>query len=110
MQNEEMAKWIEGTLGPDVPLHFSRFHPQYMLKNLPKTPIRSLNAAREISLNAGMKFVYVGNVLDKKAASTYCPKCDKVLVGRIAYTVTENNVKKGACGFCGESIPGVWSP
>jgi len=105
---KEMAKWIVDTLGTDVPLHFSRFYPQYLLRNLPQTPISSLMAAREISMNAGIKFVYVGNVPGSEAANTYCPDCGRLLIRRIGNRVIENYLKEGHCKYCGESIPGVW--
>ncbi len=105
----EMVKWIIDNVGPEVPLHFSRFYPMYKLKNLPPTPVKTLERAREIALEEGMKFVYIGNVFGHKAENTYCPKCGRVIIKRKGYTIYENNIKKGKCKFCGERIPGVWS-
>ena len=103
-----LAKWLFDSVGPDVPLHFSRFHPIYRLKNLPPTPVDALIRAREIAREVGMRYVYVGNVPGLEAENTFCPKCGKIVVGRRAYFIEENNIKNGTCGYCGERIPGVW--
>lgn len=104
----KMVKWIVNELGPDVPIHFSRFYPMYKLKELPPTPVRTLERAREIAIGEGMKFVYIGNVFGHEAENTYCPKCKRVLIRRKGYTIIENNIKNGRCRFCKEKIPGVW--
>jgi pyruvate formate lyase activating enzyme len=106
---KEMCKWMVKDLGKDVPLHFTRFQPMYLLKNLPPTPVSSLERAREIALEEGMNFVYVGNVPGHEGEHTYCPKCKQVVVGRIGYTITQMNLKNGKCKFCGNTIPGVWN-
>lgn len=105
----DMSKWMVTDLGKDVPLHFTRFQPLYLLKNLPPTPVSSLEKAREIAMEEGMNFVYVGNVPGHEGEHTYCPKCKKVVVGRIGFTITQMNLKNGKCKFCGNPIPGVWS-
>jgi len=105
----EMCKWMVTDLGKDVPLHFTRFTPLYLLKNLPPTPVSSLEKAREIALGEGMNFVYIGNVPGHEGGNTYCPKCKQVVVGRIGFTITQMNLKNGKCKFCGNPIPGVWS-
>lgn len=105
----EMCKWMVANLGRDVPLHFSRFHPMYLLKNLPPTPVSSLERAREIALEEGMNFVYVGNVPRHQGEHTYCPNCKEVVIGRIGYTITRMNLENGKCRSCGNPIPGVWS-
>ena len=105
----KMCKWMVADLGKDVPLHFTRFHPMYLLKNLPPTPVSSLERAREIALGEGMNFVYVGNVPGHEGEHTYCPKCKQVVIGRIGYTITQMNLKNGKCKFCESPIPGVWS-
>ena len=106
-----MCKWIKKELGPDVPLHFSAFHPMYKLKNLPRTPKTTMFAAYDIARAEGLHYVYVGNVhpAGHKAEKTYCPKCSKVVIGRSAYRITERHIKDGKCSFCGHPIPGVWS-
>ncbi|MDH4222317.1 MAG: AmmeMemoRadiSam system radical SAM enzyme [candidate division Zixibacteria bacterium] len=105
----KMCQWILANLSPDVPIHFTRFTPMYLLKNLPLTPVSSLEKAREIALETGLKFVYVGNVPGHKAENTFCPKCQQMLIGRYGFTITRMNLQKGKCKFCGEKIPGVWA-
>ncbi len=103
-----MSKWIVKELGRDVPVHFTRFHPMYLLKNLPPTPVSSLEKAREIAQEEGMNFVYVGNVPGNKGEHTYCPDCKRVLIERVGYRIIQMNLKEGKCKFCGNAIPGVW--
>jgi len=105
-----MADWLMGEIGPDVPVHFTRFHPMYQLTNLPVTPVSTLERARGILMDRGMKFVYVGNVPGHPGESTYCPGCGKRIIERgRGYSVGEISMKDGKCSFCGSSIPGVWS-
>ena len=106
---EAMSVWIRETLGPDVPLHFSRFHPQYMLKNLPPTPVETIEMARNTAMNAGLRYVYIGNVPGHPGESTYCHQCKKIVIQRVGYRIYEMNLNDGVCMFCGEKIPGVWS-
>ena len=105
----DMSRWIADELGPNVPLHFTRFQPQYMLKSLPPTPVRTLEIAREIALQAGLHYVYIGNVPGHDAEHTYCPKCRAVLIRRSGFRVAIEDFKGGSCGRCGLRIPGVWS-
>ena len=104
----EMCKWILKNLGPDVPVHFSRFVPLYKLTNLPPTPIETLTGARKTAMDAGLKFVYIGNIRHE-GESTFCPKCKKLLIERVGFFVKQNNIANGKCKFCNTSIPGVWS-
>jgi pyruvate formate lyase activating enzyme len=104
----EMCRWIVKNLGPDVPLHFSRFFPYYKLKDLPPTPLETLRDARKIAQDAGIRYVYIGNIRTE-AESTACHKCRKLLIERIGYFVKQNHVAGGKCRFCGTAIPGVWS-
>ncbi len=104
----EMCTWILKNLGPDVPVHFSRFFPHYKLNNLPPTPIETLTGARKTAMDVGLKFVYIGNIRHE-GESTFCPKCKKMLIERIGYFVKQNNISNGKCRFCGTSIPGIWS-
>ena len=106
---KEMANWLMGEIGPDIPVHFTRFHPTYRLTNLPVTPVSTLERARNILMDRGMKFVYVGNVPGSPAESTYCPKCNKNIIDRVGYTIGGIKIKDGKCTYCGTSIPGVWS-
>lgn len=103
-----MSKWIYDNLGPDTPLFFTRFAPQYRLANLPATPLETLEEARKVAMAAGLRYVYIGNVPGHPAENTYCPGCGRVVVKRYGYTIVENNIKDGKCAFCGTKIPGVW--
>lgn len=104
----EMCQWIMKNLGPDVPLHFSRFFPQYKLKDLPPTPFEILRDARNTAMNEGLRYVYIGNIRSE-AENTYCPRCKNLLIERIGYFVRQNNITRGRCRFCNTIIPGVWS-
>lgn len=103
-----LCRWIAREVGKDVPFHFLRFHPDYRLRTLPPTPVRTLEEARQRALEAGLKFVYVGNVPDHEAENTYCPRDGRLLIERRGYLVTQNNLTDGHC-TCGEKIPGVWT-
>jgi len=106
---QEMCRWIRENLGPEVPLHFSRFFPAYRMTHLPPTPIRTLEQAREIAVKEGMQFVYVGNVPGHRFNSTFCPKCNRVIVSRLHFTVMNVNIQNGKCWYCGCPIPGIWA-
>jgi pyruvate formate lyase activating enzyme len=103
-----MCDWIVENLGPDVPLHFSKFWPMYQLKNLPPTPEASLISARNIAISKGINYVYIGNIPEHEGNNTYCPGCKKLIIERLGYTVTQNHIEAGACKFCGNNIPGRW--
>jgi pyruvate formate lyase activating enzyme len=102
------ARWVKTELGPDVPLHFSQFHPEYLLKNLPTTPVQTLERAKAISDAEGLNYVYIGNIPGHPAESTRCPKCRRVVVERTGFTVRAFNLDRGKCRFCNNPIPGVW--
>ncbi len=103
-----LARWIFDAVGPDVPLHFSRFHPIYRLKNLPPTPVETLRRAHGIAREAGLRYVYLGNVPGLEEENTFCPKCGKLLIERKAYFIGEKRLRDGNCAYCGEKIAGVW--
>ncbi|MGD0546644.1 MAG: AmmeMemoRadiSam system radical SAM enzyme [Terracidiphilus sp.] len=103
-----LAQWIKANLGADVPLHFTQYHPEYLLKNLPITPVETLERAKAIADAEGLHFVYIGNVPGHPAQNTYCPKCRKMVVERVGFTASEMLIKKGCCPFCQQPIPGVW--
>ena len=105
---KEMCVWIRDNLGPDVPLHFSRFMPAFKLENLPPTPVEKLQEAYVIAKAAGLKYVYLGNLPGNPEENTYCPRCGKIVVKREGYRILENNISKGKCKFCGYSIAGRW--
>jgi pyruvate formate lyase activating enzyme len=104
-----MCEWIRENLGPEVPLHFSRFHPAYRLTDLPATPIATLERAYETARSAGMEYVTIGNVPGHRLNSTFCPQCDRPLIKRMHFQVLENNIENGQCRFCGKPIPGLWA-
>ena len=105
---QNMARWVKANLGTDVPVHFSRFHPEYLLKNLPVTPLRTLGRAKTIADAEGLHYVYLGNVPGHPAEKTYCPKCRRVVVDREGYTINAVNIRKGKCRYCQQEIAGVW--
>ncbi len=105
---KRMCEWIYSNMGPDTPVFFSRFTPQYRLGNLPATPIETLEKAREIALGTGLRYVYLGNVPGHPGENTYCPGCGRVLIRRYGYAILENNIRDGRCVFCAEKIPGIW--
>ncbi len=103
-----MCLWIKDYLGADTPLHFSRFFPMYKLLNLNPTPVESLERARRIALECGLKYVYIGNLAGHPAENTYCPLCGKLLIERRGYFILQNHIRDGKCEYCGEKIEGVW--
>jgi pyruvate formate lyase activating enzyme len=103
-----LARWIKTNLGVDVPVHFTQFHPEYLLKNLPITPVPALERAKAIADAEGLHYVYIGNVPGHPAEHTYCPKCRRIVVERIGLTVKQMLIRKDACPFCKQTIPGVW--
>jgi|WetSurMetagenome_2_1015567.scaffolds.fasta_scaffold22122_2 pyruvate formate lyase activating enzyme len=105
----ELSKWVAGEVGPDVPVHFTRFHPDYQLMNLPPTPVATLERAREIAKAQGLHYAYIGNVPGHPGENTYCPKCNLTLIERSGMFTTANRLKGGACPQCATKIPGVWT-
>ncbi len=104
----QMCLWIKGELGSDTPIHFSRFYPMYKLKNLPPTPVPTLERARRVALGVGLEYVYIGNVPGHEGENTYCPMCKKLLIQRIGYRILQNNLAGSRCPYCGHSLPGIW--
>jgi pyruvate formate lyase activating enzyme len=104
-----LATWIARELGRDVPVHFTRFHPDYKLLNLPPTPVATLERARQIAMARGIRYAYVGNVPGHAGNHTYCPKCGRIVIRRSGFFVVENNLWKGECKACRQPIAGVWS-
>jgi pyruvate formate lyase activating enzyme len=105
---KELCRWIKAELGKDIPVHFTRFHPQYLLKNLPPTPIRTLEVAKQIGDAEGLNYVYIGNVPGHPAENTICPKCGTVVINRTGYTIHEKNLAEGRCKKCSFEIAGIW--
>jgi pyruvate formate lyase activating enzyme len=106
---KKMCLWIKQEVGSDVPLHFSRFYPLYKLRNLPPTPVETLEQARSMALSVGLEYVYIGNVPGHAGENTYCPSCKRVLIARKGYYIVANEVVKGRCRYCGKRIPGIWA-
>lgn len=104
-----LARWIRSSLGEETPLHFSAFTPRYRMKHLPPTPIETLERARHIALSEGLYFVYVGNVLSRNGATTFCPDCNAALIERRGYTILQNKIRQGHCSSCGKEIYGRWN-
>jgi pyruvate formate lyase activating enzyme len=102
-----MCAWIARELGPDVPLHFTAFHPDYKMTDLPRTPAATLTRARAIAMRAGLHYVYTGNVHDREGGTTYCPACNAALIVRDWHEILRYRVTAGgACPDCGTSIAG----
>ncbi len=103
-----LADWVLAHLGPDVPLHFSAFHPDHELRHLPATPPETLHAARRIARETGLHHVYEGNV-HGAGSHTLCPGCGQPLIRRSWHEVLENRLVDGRCPDCGTDIPGRWN-
>ena len=106
---KKMCRWIKAELGEDVPLHFNRFYPAYRLKNIPPTPVSVLEDARQIAIDEGINYVYIGNVPGHKYNSTFCPMCGSLLIDRVHFVVSKNRMREGKCPSCGLAISGIWS-
>jgi pyruvate formate lyase activating enzyme len=117
--NDDMARiasmcgWIRENLGAGTPLHFSRFWPRWKMKNLPPTPAETLEAARDTALEAGLKYVYVGNMRSREGENTFCPNPDcpdrgRPLIARVGYEILGNRLANGRCPACATAIEGVW--
>lgn len=102
------CRWIAEQLGRDVPLHFTAFHPDYKLTQVERTPASSLLRGRRIALEEGIRFVYVGNVVDEEGQTTWCPGCGRALIEREWHSIRRNLVAGGRCPSCGAAIPGVF--
>lgn len=105
---EALCSWLVTNLSPEIPLHFSRFFPNYQMKNLPPTPAATMLRAREIAKTAGLYYVYLGNILLPDGQNTFCPDCGELVVERRAYEILQNNIKDGRCPRCQRAIYGVW--
>jgi len=105
----DMTQWVVKELGPDVPMHFTAFHPDWKMLDVPPTPFDTLTKARSIALNNGVRYAYTGNVHDEKGESTYCHHCGEKLIGRDWYVLSTWNLDEhGACKKCGTACAGVF--
>ena len=108
---EAESRWLMEHLGPDVPLHFTAFHPDWKMTDTPATPPRTLGLARRIAMESGLRYVYTGNIHDRAGGSTYCHGCGAVLIGRDWYDLTAWNLSAdGRCLACGTACAGVLDP
>ncbi len=104
----ELCRWMRANLGEDTPLHFLRFVPHYRLENLPPTPVETLETAWKIARDAGMRYVYLGNVPGHPSESTRCASCGTVVIRRTGYRLESVDLKEGRCPSCGGVLPGVF--
>ncbi|MCC6123642.1 MAG: AmmeMemoRadiSam system radical SAM enzyme [Pirellulales bacterium] len=103
---EAMCRWIAAELGPDVPLHFSAFHPDFKLTDRGPTPTSTLRFAADLARDAGLRYVYTGNVIDREHEHTYCPGCKRRVIEREGYELGEFRIAAGRCDFCNTPIAG----
>ena len=106
---KEMCNWIVEELGTGVPLHFARFYPLYKLSELPRTPVSTLEEARDTALKAGLDFVYIARVTDHEGENTFCPGCGEKIISRVGFVIEETHLEEGRCRHCGLEIPGRWN-
>ena len=105
----EMCEWVVENLGPDMPMHFSAFHPDFKMMDVPSTPPSTLTMARDIAMKAGVRYAYVGNVHNKEADSTWCHKCGELLIERDWYELGQWNLDAtGSCKSCHTKVSGVF--
>ncbi len=108
-ETNEMTRWVVDELGPDVPMHFTAFHPDFKMRDKPSTPLSTLVRAREIALENGVRYAYTGNAFDKSGQSTYCHSCGDLLIGRDWYELSEWNLDaSGCCASCGAACSGAF--
>jgi pyruvate formate lyase activating enzyme len=106
---EALSRWVLERLGPEVPLHFTAFHPDYKMMDVPPTPPRTLRQARDIAMTVGLRYVYTGNIHDPQGQSTYCHACGQLLIERDWYRLGRWNLTaEGACNRCGTPLPGLF--
>jgi len=106
---ERMTRWVVDQLGPDVPMHFTAFHPDWKMRDRPPTPATTLQKARKIAIKNGVHYAYTGNVYDPEGESTYCHDCEHLLIGRDIYQITDWNLtEEGRCMSCGTLCAGIF--
>jgi pyruvate formate lyase activating enzyme len=96
---KRMCHWIKEELGEETPLHFSRFFPSYKLAKLPPASLPTLEKARQVAHQAGLRYVYIQNAPGHRSSNTFCPKCGEVLIGRRGFMIMEYNIEEGRCNF-----------
>lgn len=105
---KDISRWIKTDLGEYTPWHITRFYPHLELSHIPPTPIKNIKKAREIALEEGLKYVYVGNIPGHAAENTFCHSCARAIIKRNGYSITKIDIKNGRCIYCDSEIPGVW--
>lgn len=107
----ELSRWVVAELGPDVPLHFTAFHPDWKMRDIPRTPAETLFRARNIALEAGVQYVFTGNVQDPRGNSSWCHSCGSLLIERSWHSLGQwRMTSDGCCPDCGTRVPGVFEP
>jgi pyruvate formate lyase activating enzyme len=104
----QMCDWILNNLGENVPLHFTAFHPDFKMKNKQATPGTTLQRAQEMALKQGIRYCYLGNIINRECQTTYCPACHSALIERNWHSILSNRIKNGTCFNCGYPIAGVF--
>ncbi|HNX31324.1 MAG TPA: AmmeMemoRadiSam system radical SAM enzyme [Holophaga sp.] len=107
---EALASWVAEHLGPDVPLHFSAFHPAHRLLDRPRTPLATLQRARTVALAKGLRFVYLGNLWSEDGGTTFCPGCGSAVITREGFRIASFRLEGNACPACGTVLPGRFGP
>ncbi|MBD3226159.1 MAG: AmmeMemoRadiSam system radical SAM enzyme [Caldithrix sp.] len=106
---KRMVDWILQHLGSDIPIHFTAFHPDFKMTDTPPTPPQTLQKARKTAIDMGIKYCYVGNIMDSASQTTYCPGCGKPLIERSWHNVSNNLIADGYCPDCHTAINGIWT-
>ena len=105
-----LSSWVAKELGQDVPLHFTAFHPDHRMRDVPATPLATLRRARAIAQREGLRYVYTGNVTDRDGDTTSCPSCGEKVIERDRYEIVGTHLAGGACASCGARIAGHFGP
>src|SRR3989338_2120481 len=106
-ETKQLCRWVLENLGDSVPIHFTAFHPDFKMTDKPRTPAATLRRARQIALSAGVKYCYVGNVLDDEGQTTFCPSCGRALIRRSWHDILDYQLIESHCP-CGQKIPGYF--
>ncbi|HYS42671.1 MAG TPA: radical SAM protein, partial [Geobacteraceae bacterium] len=102
-----IARFIADKVGVETPWHVTQFYPTYKLTAPPRAPVATIRRARQIGLDAGLRYVYEGNVPGEGGENTYCPDCCELLIRRLGFYVEENRIREGKCPSCGTFIDGI---
>jgi pyruvate formate lyase activating enzyme len=108
-ETRQLAEWVGKEMGPDVPLHFTAFHPDFKMLDRPRTPAATLTRARQIAREVGLRYVYTGNVHDSDGGTTYCPSCGEAVIARDWFAIEPSGLNGDCCAACGARIAGVFT-